>query len=167
LLSPRHRRFSPQTNLKEIDVSDTKQTSSRSTKALGLAIGAVVTTGLLTAPAGYAAENPFGMKSLAKGYMVADAEGKCGADKKAHEAKCGEGKCGDKATEAHCGADKTATEAHCGADKKAGEAKCGEGKCGDKKAPEVACGADKKSHEGKCGEGKCGSSMVDDGTAAV
>jgi uncharacterized low-complexity protein len=130
-----------------------QQTHSRSTKALGLAIGAVVSTSLLVGPAGYAAENPFGMKALSKGYMVADAagkseegkcgEGKCGGDKKAEEAKCGEGKCGGdkKATEAHCGADKadkTATEAHCGADKKAGEAKCGEGKCGDKKAPEVA-----------------------------
>jgi uncharacterized low-complexity protein len=138
-----------------------QQTHSRSTKALGLAIGAVVSTSLLVGPAGYAAENPFGMKALSKGYMVADAAGK------SEEGKCGEGKCGGdkKATEAHCGADKadkTATEAHCGADKKAGEAKCGEGKCGDKKAPEVACGADKKSHEGKCG-----SSMVDDGTVTV
>jgi uncharacterized low-complexity protein len=144
-------------------VSNTKPTPSRSTKALGLAIGAVVTTGLLAAPAGFAAENPFGMKSLTKGYMVADAEGKCGEGKcGSNKATADEGTTAPKATEAHCGAHKAGTEAHCGADKKAGEAKCG-----DKKAPEVACGADKKMHEGKCGEGKCGSSMVDDGKAAV
>jgi len=151
-----------------------KQTHSRSSKALGVALGAMVSAGLLTAHAGFAAENPFGMKALTKGYMVADAEGKCGegkcggdkkagaattddgqaaapaaGDEKATEAKCGEGK---------CGADKKATEAKCGADKKAHEAKCGEGKCGDKKAPEVTCGADKKGHEG---------SMADPTTATV
>ena len=101
-------------------MSDHKQTPSRSTKAIGLAIGAVVTTSLLAAPASFATENPFGMKSLTKGYMVADAEGKCG------EGKCGANKPAaaqdtkdQKATEAHCGADKAGTEAHCGADKKA------------------------------------------------
>jgi len=136
-------------------VSNNNQTPSRSAKAIGLAIGAVVTTSLLTAPASYAAENPFGLKSLTKGYMVAQAE-----------AKCGEGKCGDtkakteqgateqKAHEGKCG------EGKCGGDEKATEAKCGEGKCGDKKAPEVACGADKKGHEDD-------SSMADPAAATV
>ena len=61
----------------------------------------------------------FAATDLATGYMVA------ALDDKAAEHKCGEGK---------CGADKKAAEAKCGADKKAAEHKCGEGKCGaDKK----------------------------------
>ncbi|HJU40053.1 MAG TPA: EF-hand domain-containing protein [Tahibacter sp.] len=47
-------------------------------------------------------------------------EAEFAAHKKAHEGKCGEGKCGGKTKEGSCGADK----------KKAAEGKCGEGKCG-------------------------------------
>lgn len=85
-------------------------------KPLAIALGAVLATGLSVSNA---AENPFGMKSLSSGYMVAE---------KAAEGKCGEGKCGEKkCTEAKCGEAKAACE------KKAKEGKCGEGKCGEKK----------------------------------
>lgn len=64
------------------------------------------------AGAAHAAENPFALKP-ATGIVVAEhhQEGKCGADKKATEAKCGaakkEGKCG----EGKCGGKKPAAPA--------------------------------------------------------
>jgi len=93
---------------------------------LTLAVGAALASSLTVANA---AENPFAMKSMENGYMVAYAdykvkEGKCGGDKKAAEGKCGaandmETKSGGemKAKEAKCGADKKATEGKCGAAK--------------------------------------------------
>lgn len=83
---------------------------------LSLAVGAALASSLTVA---HAAENPFAMKNMEKGYMLADAgekakEGKCGGDKKTTEAKCG----GDmKTKEAKCGGDKKAVEAKCGAAK--------------------------------------------------
>ena len=79
--------------------------------ALTLAVGAVLASSLTAANA---AENPFAMKSMDKGYMLADAgekakdakpEGKKKTkeatkeemkptDSKMPEGKCGEGKCG-------------------------------------------------------------------------
>jgi len=58
------------------------------TTAIGLA-------GALAFGAAHAAENPFAMQDLGKGYQVADKhmDGKCGGDKK-KDGKCGEGKCG-------------------------------------------------------------------------
>lgn len=80
-----------------------------------LALGAVLTASATTLPLASAADNPFGMTQLSSGYMVAFADGKCGANKpseeKEAEGKCGEGKCGEE---------------------KQGEGKCGEGKCGEK-----------------------------------
>jgi len=74
---------------------------------------AVVTAavGLVSALAfasAHAAENPFAMKDLGKGYQVAEKakdgkcggdmkkgkDGKCGNEKKMKDGKCGEGKCG-------------------------------------------------------------------------
>ncbi len=91
-------------------------------KPLALAIGAAFA---LTGVAAHA--SVFQATDLGAGYMVAsagdakNAEGKCGADKKAHDkkadGKCGEGKCG---------------EGKCGADKKAHDKKA-DGKCGEKK----------------------------------
>ena len=59
--------------------------------------------------AAIAAENPFAMQDLGKGYQVAEkakdgkcGEGKCGGDKKAKDGKCG----GDKAKDGKCGGDK-------------------------------------------------------------
>ncbi len=81
------------------------------TTAIGLA-------GALAFGAVNAAENPFAMQDLGKGYQVADKhmDGKCGGDKK-KDGKCGEGKKKD---------------GKCGGDKKK-DGKCGEGKCGGKK----------------------------------
>lgn len=78
----------------------------------------------------HAAENPFAMKSMEKGYMVAES--------------------GDKAKEAKCGGDKKAVEAKCGGDMKAKEAKCG----GEMKVKEAKCGGSKKAVEAKCGGAK-------------
>ena len=64
---------------------------------LSIAAGSAFIVTLGAAPVVSAADNPFGMRALDAGYMVADAneysgkkdgEGKCG------EGKCGEGKCG-------------------------------------------------------------------------
>jgi uncharacterized low-complexity protein len=140
----------------------------------------------------------FAMQPMAQGYLVSatagageekaatdadkNAEGRCGADKKAAEGKCGEGKCGmDKVdtdkdgkvsqaefTTAHPGMDSRFAEMDTNKDgfidaaehKARAEGKCGEGKCGEGK-----CGADMKPDpkaehaEGKCGEGKCGGSI--------
>jgi uncharacterized low-complexity protein len=77
-----------------------------------------------------AAQNPFAMASLDKGYMVAAAD--TAKDSKMKDGKCGEGKCGattdktkakakesDKAKEAKCGADHAKTkDGKCGAIKK-------------------------------------------------
>ena len=72
-------------------------------KPLAAALGAAFITSVsFTSPVS-AEVNPFGITELETGYMVLA------------EAKCGEGKCGDKK-----------------AVKKAAEAKCGEGKCRDK-----------------------------------
>lgn len=69
------------------------------TLTLGAALGSA---GL--ASASFTADAPFAMQALDRGYLVAAAD-------KAKEGKCGEGKCGAKAS-------------------KAKEGKCGEGKCG-------------------------------------
>lgn len=77
-----------------------------------------------------AAENPFALKSLSSGYMVAEAD-------KARDGKCGTGKCGaDKKAEGACGADK-AKEGSCHADK------AKEGSCHADKAKEGSCSANK------------------------
>ena len=60
---------------------------------LTLAVGVALASSLTVA---HAAENPFAMKSMEKGYMVAE------AGDKAKEGKCG----GTKAKEAKCGGDK-------------------------------------------------------------
>jgi len=101
---------------------------------LSLAIGAAFVSTLAGTTLANAGENPFGMKSLSSGYMVAE-EGKCGGMKDKSDAKGKEGKCG---------------EGKCGAKRKEHEGKCGEGKCG-------AGMKDKSGAKGE--EGKCGGSM--------
>ncbi|BBP46197.1 hypothetical protein THMIRHAS_15700 [Thiosulfatimonas sediminis] len=75
--------------------------------------------------------NPFTVFSTqsAQILIVQTDAAKCGAEKKATDAKCGAAKCGaeKKATDAKCGA------AKCGAEKKAADAKCGAAKCGASK----------------------------------
>ena len=110
-----------------------------STKAIALAVSSAFVLSIGAASIN-AAENPFAIKSLSKGYQVADHH----EEGKMKDGKCGEGKCG---AEMKDGAKDGAK-----ADGKMKDGKCGEGKCGhadDKKA-------DGKMKDGKCGEGKCG-----------
>ena len=100
---------------------------------LAIAIGTVAIT-MTTSQAVNAHEDPFTMKELSSGYMVAGSHKK--KDEKTHDEKHDEGKCG-------CGGAKAS-------ENKDGEGKCGEGKCGEGK-----CG-EGKDGEGKCGEGTCG-----------
>ena len=69
---------------------------------ISVALGTAFAASLGAAPLAFAAENPFALQSLDKGYMVAEHhEGKSKAMK---EGKCGEGKCGNmKMGEGKCG----------------------------------------------------------------
>lgn len=69
---------------------------------VSVAVGSAFAASLGVAPVATAAENPFALQSLDKGYMVADHhEAKPKAMK---EGKCGEGKCGNmKMGEGKCG----------------------------------------------------------------
>ena len=97
-----------------------------SLKPIAAALGTTFAVSLAASPLVKANENPFTMTELSNGgYMVADAEGKCGEGKcgestsdedKGTEGKCGEGKCGESESD----------------EDKDTEGKCGEGKCGEK-----------------------------------
>ena len=105
-------------------------------KTLALVIGGAFAAAVGATPVVHAAENPFALKTLSSGYMVADHH----EGEKMPDGKCGTGKCGSnmkkqKAEEGNCGA-KEGKEGSCGA---------------DKKAKEGNCGADKKDKEGSCG----------------
>lgn len=69
---------------------------------ISVAVGSAFAATLGAAPAVFAAENPFALQSMDKGYMVAEHhEGKA---KTMKEGKCGEGKCGNmKMSEGKCG----------------------------------------------------------------
>lgn len=96
-----------------------------SKSTLALVVGGAFSASI-AATSVVAAENPFALKPLSSGYMVADHHG----DKDA-EGKCGSGKCGS--------------------EKKADGKAEAEGKCGSEKKPDG-----KAEAEGKCGTGKCG-----------
>ncbi|TDJ64687.1 MAG: hypothetical protein E2O35_08390, partial [Proteobacteria bacterium] len=67
-------------------------------KPIAAALGTTFAVALAVSPIANAAENPFSLTAFESGYMVADAEGKCGGDKSA------EGKCsGDKSAEGESG----------------------------------------------------------------
>lgn len=86
---------------------------------LSVALGGVFVASMAASSVVGAAQNPFAMASLDKGYMVAAAD--TAKDGKLKEAKCGEGKCGSmKPKETKPAEDKA----------KMTEGKCGEGKCG-------------------------------------
>ena len=107
---------------------------------LSIALGSALVVSMAASSVAVAAQNPFAMASLDKGYMVAAAD--TAKDGKMKEGKCGEGKCG----EGKCGGEGHTAEGHCGADK-AGEGKCGgdkaaEGKCGEQKAEEAPAEGD-------------------------
>lgn len=136
--------------------------------AVSVAIGSAFAAGMAMTPMANAAENPFALQSLDRGYMVADAgmQGKCGG------MKPGEGKCGPAMMDANKDGKVTKeefTKAHeamfdakdtnkdgvlSGTELKPGmEGKCGAGKCGGMKA---APATPVKPVDGKCGQGKCG-----------
>lgn len=71
---------------------------SRKKSIISIAVGSALVSTLAAVPIASAADNPFSMQSLDRGYMVADAhkygekkggEGKCGG-----QGACGEGRCG-------------------------------------------------------------------------
>ena len=107
-----------------------------STKAVALAVSSAFVLSISAATIN-AAENPFAIKSMSKGYQVADHH----EEGKMKDGKCGEGKCGAEMKKE--GAAKTK------------DGKCVEGKCGAEMKKEGAK-ADAKMKDGKCGEGKCG-----------
>ena len=97
-------------------------------KPVAAALGTGFVVSLVASPIAQASENPFSMNELSSGYMMADAEGKCGDKGEMKDES--EGKCGDKedtSAEGKCG------EGKCGEKREAHEGKCGEGKCGDNK----------------------------------
>ncbi len=102
--------------------------------AIALAIGGAFVASIATTQVS-AATNPFALKALTSGYMVADAKdmkdgkcgtGKCGAAKsekmeKGAEASCGSEKMGDKMKEGSCHGEMKADkmkEGSCHSDKK-------------------------------------------------
>ncbi|MDX9951612.1 MAG: hypothetical protein RBS75_05905 [Methylophilaceae bacterium] len=99
-----------------------------SKSTLALVVGGAFSASIAAAPV-MAAENPFALKPLSSGYMVADHHGEKGA-----EGKCGSGKCGsEKKSDG-----KAEAEGKCGSEKKSdgkaeAEGKCGTGKCGAEK----------------------------------
>jgi len=121
-------------------------------KAVSIAVGSAFVAGMAMTPMAGAAENPFALQSLDRGYMVADMHGKCGTGK-CGAGKCGIGKCGaammdenkdgkvskDEFTKHHeamfANMDKnndgTLDATELGG--KAGSGKCGTGKCGGMK----------------------------------
>jgi uncharacterized low-complexity protein len=136
-----------------------------SKKTLGLALAAT----LGAAGAVSAADSPFAMQSMDKGYMVAQAD-------KATTGKCGAGKCGGakaKSADAACGAGKCSVDMmDANKDGKADKAeflkhheamftKMDANKDGKVDSAELAkwkegaCGG-AKAATGKCGAGKCG-----------
>lgn len=74
--------------------------------ALTLALSAAFAASLAASPIVNAAESPFAMQSLDKGYMVAEAADKAKDDMKAKDTKAKDGKCG----EGKCGANKAKAE---------------------------------------------------------
>lgn len=102
-----------------------------STKSLAIVLGGAFAASV-AATSVNAAGNPFAIKSLSSGYMVADNHGD-----KMKDGKCGTGKCG---AEKKAKADK---EGSCSAEK--GK----EGSCSAEKGKEGSCSAE-KGKEGSC-----------------
>lgn len=101
-------------------------------KTFAAVLGGAFAASVAASPVAGAAENPFALKPLASGYMVADAQE---GGEKMQEGKCGTGKCGSNMTK------KKNEEGNCGAKKKDKEGSCG----AEKKGKEGNCGAEKKS----------------------
>ena len=108
---------------------------SASMKTLALVIGGAFAASI-AATSVNAAENPFAVKTLASGYMVADATDAT----KMKDGKCSTGKCGASKKKAM---EEKAKEGSCSADKMK------EGACSAEKMKEASCSASKMK-EGSC-----------------
>jgi uncharacterized low-complexity protein len=102
-------------------------------------IMAVVIGGAFAASFGGAAAegNPFALKPLASGYMVAD---NSTSGEKVQDGKCGTGKCGSEMKKKKAAAEAKAKEGNCSADMKDKEGKC---------SAEMKAKAEAKAKEGK------------------
>lgn len=99
-------------------------------KTLALVLGGAVAATVAMSPVS-AAENPFALKPLASGYMVAD---NSATGDKVKDGKCSTGKCSssmkkkakaeEKVADGNCSADKKAKDGNCSADKKAKDGNC-------------------------------------------
>ena len=105
-----------------------------SKKTLAVVIGSAFVASI-AATTIHAAENPFAIKSLSSGYMVADAD-------KMKDGKCGTGTCS--AAKKKQMMEEKAKEGSCSAGKTAAADKAKEGSCSADKAKEGSCHADKK-----------------------
>jgi len=111
---------------------------------LSIAMGGVFAVSMAASAVAGAAQNPFAMARLDKGYMVAEADmskdGKM--DSKMKDGKCGEGKCGATTTKAKAKESKAGKESKAAGDK----AKIKEGACGagQAKMKDGSCGSAKK-----------------------
>ena len=140
-------------------------------KTLALAIGGAFVASI-AATSVHAAENPFALKSLSSGYMLADAD-------KMKDGKCGTGKCsaakmkamkdgscsGDKAKEASCYAAKS-TENVCGVEATcAAQGTCSAGMMKTKAKDMTKEMTDKvKGSMGRMKEGSCSADKAKEGT---
>jgi len=94
-------------------------------KILAATLGGAVAASLSIAHVAYADQNPFAMKSLSSGYMVADAS--AAADGKMKDGKCSTGKCSaskKKMKDKEAAADAKVKEGNCSADKKMKDGNC-------------------------------------------
>lgn len=104
-------------------------------KTLALTLGGAFAATLVIAPA-LAAENPFVLKPLASGYMLADNHA---GGEKMKDGKCASGKCGSSMRKQKSAAGTKAKEGNCSAEMKdkegngAAEKKMKEGNCGGQK----------------------------------
>ena len=120
-------------------------------KTMALVLGGIFSASIVAAPAVRAADNPFAIKSLASGYMVAEAD-QAADGEKMKDGKCSTGKCSaskkkamkEKAKEGNCRAEMKDKEGNCSAEMKAKADKVKEGNCSaEMKAKEGNCSASK------------------------
>ena len=109
-------------------------------KTMALVLGGIFSASIVAAPAVHAADNPFAIKSLASGYMVAEAD-QAADGEKMKDGKCSTGKCSASKKKAM---KEKAKEGNCSAEMKAKADKVKEGNCSaEMKAKEGNCSASK------------------------
>lgn len=74
---------------------------SKRKSVISVALGSALATTLCSASIASAAENPFSIQPLEKGYMIAYGDKKKADEHKSGEGKCGENKCGAKMADAN------------------------------------------------------------------